>query len=192
MARSSRQSKILELISTKEIETQDELARELKNANFDITQATISRDIKELGLTKILSSSGKYKYAILGSEQQVVSNKYINIFKECVISVKSALNLVIVKTIKGMGVSVCSFIDKLNLSKENYDNPSIANTREIGLLENIKEILEHVLIDVETGLPIDLINSQLKNAYLKTLSITGEDNDFDIAKEIFSRFCVGK
>lgn len=117
MARSSRQSKILELISTKEIETQDELARELKNANFEITQATISRDIKELGLTKILSSSGKYKYAILGSEQQVVSNKYINIFKECVISVKSALNLVVIKTIKGMGVGVCSFIDKLNLNE---------------------------------------------------------------------------
>ena len=117
MARSSRQSKILELISTKEIETQEELAKELKNANFEITQATISRDIKELGLTKILSCSGKYKYAILGSEQQVVSNKYINIFKECVISVKSALNLAVVKTIKGMGVSVCSFIDKLNLTE---------------------------------------------------------------------------
>lgn len=117
MARSSRQSKILELMSTKEIETQDELARELKNANFEITQATISRDIKELGLTKILSSSGKYKYAILGSEQQVVSNKYINIFKECVISAKSALNLVVIKTIKGMGVGVCSFIDKLNLNE---------------------------------------------------------------------------
>lgn len=117
MARSSRQSKILELISTKEIETQEELARELKNANFEITQATISRDIKELGLTKILSSTGKYKYAILGSEQQVVSNKYINIFKECVISVKSALNLTVVKTIKGMGSGVCSFIDKLNLNE---------------------------------------------------------------------------
>ena len=117
MARSSRQSKILELISTKEIETQEELARELKNANFEITQATISRDIKELGLTKILSSSGKYKYAILGSEQQVVTNKYINIFRESVISVKSALNLTIVKTVKGMGASVCSFIDKLNLNE---------------------------------------------------------------------------
>lgn len=117
MARSSRQSKILELISTKEIETQEELARELKNANFDITQATISRDIKELGLTKILTNSGKYKYAILGNEQQVVSNKYITIFKECVISVKSALNLTVVKTIKGMGSAVCSFIDKLNLTE---------------------------------------------------------------------------
>ena len=117
MARSSRQSKILELISTKEIETQEELARELKNANFEITQATISRDIKELGLTKILSSTGKYKYAILGGEQQAISNKYINIFKECVISVKPALNLAVVKTIKGMGQSVCSFIDKLNLNE---------------------------------------------------------------------------
>lgn len=117
MARSSRQSKILELISTKEIETQDELARELKNAGFEITQATISRDIKELALTKILGSGGRYKYAILGSEQQVVSNKYITIFRECVISVKSALNLTVVKTIKGMGSSVCSFIDKLNLNE---------------------------------------------------------------------------
>ena len=115
MARSLRQSKILELISVKETETQDELAKELKNANFDITQATISRDIKELGLTKILSSSGKYKYAILGNEQQGVSSKYINIFKECVISVKNALNLAVIKTIKGMGGSVASFIDKLNL-----------------------------------------------------------------------------
>lgn len=117
MARSSRQSKILELISTKEIETQEELAKELKNANFEITQATISRDIKELGLTKILSSSGKYKYAILGSEQQVVSNKFISIFKECVISVKPALNLAVIKTVKGLGSGVCSFIDKLNLNE---------------------------------------------------------------------------
>ena len=85
-----------------------------------------------------------------------------------------------------------AIIEKLGLSKENYDNPSIANTREIGILENIKTILEQVLMDVKSEIPIDLINSELKEAYLKTLSITGEDNDFDIAKEIFSRFCVGK
>ncbi len=116
MARSARQSKILEIISTKEIETQDELARELKNADFEITQATISRDIKELGLTKILSSTGKYKYTFVGSEEQAISNKYIIIFKEAVISVKSALNLVVLKTVKGMGSGVCSFVDKLNLT----------------------------------------------------------------------------
>ena len=94
MARSARQSKILELISVKEIETQDELARELKNANFDITQATISRDIKELGLTKILTNSGRYKYAIVGSDEQQISNKFVSIFREAVISVKSVLNIV--------------------------------------------------------------------------------------------------
>ena len=83
-------------------------------------------------------------------------------------------------------------IKRLGLSKKNYDNPSIANTRELGILKNIKEILENVLIDTKNELPIDLINSKLKEAYLKVLSLTGEDNDFDIAKEIFSRFCVGK
>lgn len=85
-----------------------------------------------------------------------------------------------------------AIINKLGLSKENYDNPSIANVRDIGLLEGIREILRKVLKDSETELPIDLINSELKEAYLKTLSLLGEDNDFDIAKEIFSRFCVGK
>lgn len=116
MARSARQSKILELISMREIETQDELARELRDANFDITQATISRDIKELGLTKILTSSGKYKYAILGTDDQYISNKNVLIFKEAIISVKTALNLVVLKTIKGMASAVCSFVDKLNLN----------------------------------------------------------------------------
>lgn len=117
MARSSRQSKILEIISVKEIETQDELARELRNANFEITQATISRDIKELGLTKILGSSGRYKYATVGSSEQAVSNKYISILREAVISVRSAMNIVVVKTLKGMSSSICSFIDKLNLTE---------------------------------------------------------------------------
>ena len=68
-----------------------------------------------LQILRILTQSDKYKYAILGNEQQGVSSKYINIFKECVISVKNALNLAVIKTIKGMGGSVASFIDKLNL-----------------------------------------------------------------------------
>ena len=116
MARSSRQSKILELISTKEIETQDDLVNHLKNDNYDITQATISRDIKELGLIKILSNeSGKYKYAIVDNGDQAVSNKYISVFKEAVISIKQAKNLCVIKTIKGMASAICGVIDKLNL-----------------------------------------------------------------------------
>ena len=116
MARSVRQSKILELISTREIETLDELVECLRNANFDITQATISRDIKELGVIKILSAeTGKYKYSLVDSGEQAISNKYISIFKEAVISIKPAQNLVVLKTIKAMASSICSLIDKLNL-----------------------------------------------------------------------------
>ena len=117
MARNSRQSKILELISLQEIETQEELVSALKDANFDVTQATISRDIKELGLIKILSDSKKYKYAVVNSSSQALSNKCLNIFKECVISVKSAINLTIIRVIKGTAGMVCSLVDQLSLSQ---------------------------------------------------------------------------
>ena len=115
MARSLRQSKILELISVKEIETQDELVSELRGANFDVTQATISRDIKELGLIKVIGASGKYKYALVDSGEQGVSNKNVNLFKMCVISVKVQKCLCVIKTIKQFASGVCSLIDKLNL-----------------------------------------------------------------------------
>lgn len=117
MARNSRQSKILELISLQEIETQDELVKALRDSNFDVTQATVSRDIKELGLIKILSDSKKYKYAVVNSSSQTLSTKYLNIFKECVISVKSAMNLTIVKVIKGTAGMVSGLIDQLSLSQ---------------------------------------------------------------------------
>lgn len=115
MARNSRQSKILELISLKEIETQDELVKELKDADYDVTQATISRDIKELGLIKIMSESKKYKYAIVNTTTQTLSNKCLTIYKECVITAKTAQNLVVVKTIKGTAGMVNSLIDQMSL-----------------------------------------------------------------------------
>lgn len=115
MARSLRQSKILELISTKEIETQDDLVTSLKNSGFDVTQATISRDIKELGLIKVSGLDGKYKYALVDSEKQGVSNKIINLFKLCVISVKAQDCNCLIRTVKQFAGGVCSLIDKLNL-----------------------------------------------------------------------------
>ena len=83
-------------------------------------------------------------------------------------------------------------IEILGLSQENYDNPSINNAREIGILGNIKISLEKALKDAKNNIPVDLINVYIQDAYLKVLSLTGEDHDFDIAKEIFSRFCLGK
>ena len=117
MARNSRQSKILELISLQEIETQEELVSALRDANFDVTQATISRDIKELGLIKILSDSKKYKYTVVNSSVQALSNKCLNIFKECVITVKSAMNLTVVKVIKGTAGMVSGLIDQMSLAQ---------------------------------------------------------------------------
>jgi len=115
MPRSLRQSKILELISTREIEKQEELVSLLKDANFDITQATISRDIKELGLIKILSDNKKYKYAYVETSDQNVSNKYIVIFKEAVLSFRQLDNLVIIKTIKGLAGAINSFVERLSI-----------------------------------------------------------------------------
>ena len=115
MARSSRQSKILEIIQSKEIETQDDLVRELRALNYDITQATISRDIKELGLIKIMTDDKRYKYAYVDNSEQQVSGKYMGIYKEAIISIKNAQNLVVIKTLKGVANAISSFVDKLNL-----------------------------------------------------------------------------
>lgn len=117
MARTTRQNKILEIIKTKEIETQDELVSELRALNFDITQATISRDIKELGLIKILSDSKKYKYAFVDSSEQQVSSKFMGILKESIISVKPLNNLVVLKTLKGISSAVSNFVDKLGFKE---------------------------------------------------------------------------
>lgn len=117
MARTTRQSKILEIIANNEIETQDELVQALRELQYDVTQATVSRDIKELGLIKIMSESKKYKYAYVETNEQQISNKVVGIYKECVITVKLAQNLVVVKTLKGFASAISSYIDKMNLEK---------------------------------------------------------------------------
>ena len=83
-----------------------------------------------------------------------------------------------------------AIISKLNLDQSNYTTPSINNARELGILENIKEQLFEIKSDI--NLPIDLLASRLKEVLNLILSITGEDYDFDMISEIFSRFCVGK
>ena len=85
-----------------------------------------------------------------------------------------------------------AILKKLNLSNENYVNPSISSTRELGILKNIKQMMTKVFNDASNGISIDLLSADIKDIYLSILSLTGEDHDFDIAKEIFSRFCVGK
>ncbi len=115
MARSARQSKIIEIISANEVETQEELVSALCLAGFDVTQATISRDIKELGLIKIAGERKKYRYSFVGNDDKVGTNKALNIFKQAVFSVKYASNLVVLKTLRGTSSAVANFIDRLSI-----------------------------------------------------------------------------
>lgn len=112
MGRTSRQTKILEIISKKDIETQEELVAELKKANFNVTQATVSRDIKELGLIKVLGESRKYKYALEKTGNSNISVKLTNLFRESVISIDSANNLIVVKTLSGSANAAAVMVDK--------------------------------------------------------------------------------
>lgn len=112
MSRASRQSKILSIISTQDIETQDELVTSLHRAGYNVTQATISRDIKELGLIKTLTSNGKYKYV---TKQRVDSNlsvKLLNIVRETVVSVVTAGNLCVVQTLTDNASAVSGAIEQ--------------------------------------------------------------------------------
>lgn len=111
-----RQSKINELIQKYDIETQEELGNKLKEAGFNVTQATISRDIRELKLTKVLTDKGKQKYAVSNIGIQV-SEKFIRIYKEGVISINHAQNIIVIKTLEAMAMPVAASIDAMNDSK---------------------------------------------------------------------------
>lgn len=114
MLRSARHAKILEIISTKEIETQEELCAELNARNLVVTQATISRDIRDLHLFKVAGIEKKYRYAYINDGESEISPKMKNLFRECVISVKAAKNLIVVKTLAGNGANAGAVVDKLN------------------------------------------------------------------------------
>lgn len=113
MHRNARQAAILDIIAKIEVETQEELCFELSKQNFNVTQATISRDIKDLKLYKVAGTTKKYKYAYIESEGDVVSNKMRNLFRECVQSINYANNLIIIKTLRGNGSTAGIFVDSL-------------------------------------------------------------------------------
>ena len=117
MLRSARQAKILEVIAHKEIETQEELCEELNALNYVVTQATISRDIRDLHLFKVAGVEKKYRYAYINDGESQISPKMKNLFRECVISIRAAQNLVVIKTLTGNGANAGAVVDKLNYSE---------------------------------------------------------------------------
>ncbi|NLN40829.1 MAG: arginine repressor [Clostridiales bacterium] len=110
----NRHSKILEIIEKKDIETQEELAEELRKEGINVTQATVSRDIKELRLVKVLAPSGIYKYAVIDKNNMDISPKLIRVFAESVLSIDYANNLIVIKTLAGSAQAAASAIDALN------------------------------------------------------------------------------
>ncbi len=117
MSRQTRQSAILSIIASQEIETQDELVTELRRKGYEITQATISRDIKELGLIKTLTSDNKYKYVTKQFVDAGLSGKLLSVVRETVISVVTAENLVVVKTVGDSAGVVAGAIEQLSIGE---------------------------------------------------------------------------
>ncbi len=114
MARTGRQLKLIEIINKNEIETQEALAEALRNEDYLVTQATVSRDIKDLGLIKVMTPNKTYKYAQPASTEQKSSGKMLNLFRECVISIDYAGHLIVIKTVSGGANSAATLVDKLN------------------------------------------------------------------------------
>ena len=108
-----RQDKIVELISGHEVDTQEKLAELLKKSGFCVTQATVSRDIKELQLVKTLAPSGQYKYALPEQTARQATDRFAKIFKETIQSVVCSGNMVVVKTLTGCANAACEAIDSL-------------------------------------------------------------------------------
>ncbi len=119
--RYARQSKILELIKTQEIDTQERLAGKLQQSGFNVTQATVSRDIKDMGLVKVVGKSGRSCYAEAPKMSGAESDRYNKILKETVQSIKAAENLIVVKTLSGCANAAAEVIDKM-------DRPEILGT----------------------------------------------------------------
>ena len=108
-----RHSKIVELIGKYEIETQEELAERLNQEGYKVTQATVSRDIRELKLTKVQSENGRQRYMVM-QNQAAFSDKYIRILKDGYVSMDMAQNILVIKTVSGMAMAVAAALDEIH------------------------------------------------------------------------------
>lgn len=109
----TRHAKIIEIIQKHDVETQEELANYLREVGFAVTQATVSRDIRELKLSKIPTKSGKQKYIVLKQDDSHVDDKYIRVLRDGFVSMDMAQNILVVKTVSGMAMAVAAALDAL-------------------------------------------------------------------------------
>ena len=111
--KTKRHAMIIKIITSRDVETQEELARLLGEQGFQVTQATVSRDIKELRLIKVLTPEGRYRYATVEKAEADMQERFIQMFANCVLSVATAGNLVVIKTISGSASAAAEAIDSM-------------------------------------------------------------------------------
>ncbi len=111
----NRHDKIIEIINNHEVETQEQLASLLKEAGYDVTQATVSRDIRQMKLTKQVDTDGKQKYVYTTADPEVMHDKYVSVIRAGYVSMDVAGNLLVIKTVAGMAMAVAAAIDGLDM-----------------------------------------------------------------------------
>ena len=145
--KSVRHNLILEIIENKDIETQEELAEELKRRNVKVTQATVSRDIKELRLLKVLAEGGRYKYATVERAEKGMSDRFIRILSESVISLDNVGNLIVIKTLSASANAAAEAIDSMKWSEVLG---SIAGDNTILVIARSEEAVESLMARFNT------------------------------------------
>lgn len=145
--KSTRHSLILEIIEQKDIETQEELAEELKRRGVKVTQATVSRDIKELRLLKVLSDHGGYKYATVERAEKGMSERFIRILSESVISLDNVGHLIVIKTLSASANAAAEAIDSMKWSEVLG---SIAGDNTILVIARSEEAVESLMARFNT------------------------------------------
>ena len=111
----NRHDKIIEIINNHVVETQEQLANLLKDAGYDVTQATVSRDIRQMKLTKQVIEDGRQKYVYTTADPEVMHDKYVNVLKAGFVSMDVAQNILVVKTVSGMAMALATAIDALDM-----------------------------------------------------------------------------
>ena len=110
----NRHDKIIEIIASNVVETQEQLAALLKEAGYDVTQATVSRDIRQMKLAKQATEDGKYKYVYTTADSDVMQDKYVSVLRAGYLSMDVAQNLLVIKTVSGMAMALAAAIDALD------------------------------------------------------------------------------
>ena len=145
-----RHEVVVDLINKYDIETQEELAAYLKEEGFEVTQATVSRDIRELKLSNIATGNGKQKYIILRNDDSHLGDKYIRVLRDGFVSMNMAQNILVIKTVQGMAMAVAAALDAMKF-------PEI-----VGCIAGDDTIMAAIKSTDETKVVIDKINEILE------------------------------